>query len=231
MAKSSRTPEQRERDQATIADLYCRGIAQHEIADQMSMTVGQVSTDIAKIREGWKKAMVDRINIAKEEELAKIDKIEQLAFEGYARSCENKEFVRTKEAPTKVKKPAPGETTRVDKAAERLSQKLKVVEKITSVEGQAGNTAFLDIILQCVKQRCSILGIVSPQKVAFTDPSGEHEWKPTEEQKNGILVQAFTRIGIQIPAGMVQQQPKMIEVQATPVPAIEQVPTTNVFSQ
>ena len=132
----------------TVASLYLRGKFQHEIAQEVNVDRGTVSRDLKAVEAEWLKSGVMDLNAAKARELAKIDETERQAWVGWEQSRKDAETME-------VTGTAQGGKGRPDK-----------VKKIT--KGQAGDPRFLATILDCVKQRCQILGLEAPKKLDHT---------------------------------------------------------------
>ena len=47
------TPDARRRDREVVAELYCKGWKQYEIADKLGVTQQQVCYDLKIIRNDW----------------------------------------------------------------------------------------------------------------------------------------------------------------------------------
>ena len=122
----------------TVSSLYLQGKFQDEIAKVVKVDRGTVSRDLKVVQQEWLKSGVMDLNAAKARELAKLDEIERQAWDAWVHSRKDAETME-------VTGTAQGSKSRPDK-----------VKKIT--KGQAGDSRFLAIILDCVKRRCEILG-------------------------------------------------------------------------
>ena len=76
MAASKRTRDQRERDLATIAKLYCEGQLQVDIAAKLGVSQSQISYDLRVIRGRWQRSAIRDFDTHRAEELAKVDNLE-----------------------------------------------------------------------------------------------------------------------------------------------------------
>ena len=76
MAAPTRTPDQRERDLATIAEMYCQRALQVDIAAKLGVSQQQISYDLRIIRKRWQKSAIRDFDMHRAEELAKIDNLE-----------------------------------------------------------------------------------------------------------------------------------------------------------
>jgi hypothetical protein len=129
----------------TVASLYLRGKFQSEISNEVKVDRCTISRDLKVIEEEWLKSGVMDLNAAKARELAKLDEIERQAWDAWEKSRKDAEIME-------VTGTAQGGKGRPDK-----------VKKIT--KGQAGDSRFLAIILDCANQRSEILGLDAPRKL------------------------------------------------------------------
>lgn len=126
---------------SVVAKLYLQGMWQTDIAAQVGVTQQQVSKDLVIIREKWKQSTISDYSAKVDEELAKINLLEQEYYDAWNRS--KKEFVSKS---TKRRKPADSKT-------------YKISEKQKKVEERNGNPQYLQGVQWCIDQRCKILGI------------------------------------------------------------------------
>ena len=137
-----------------VADLYPRGCTQWEIARSFGVDQGQVSRDLAHVRSEWLAVAVQDFNEHKSRELARIDAVERTAWEAFERSC--------KQASKRTAKKVSG-----GKARE---------EATLHEQGRDGDPRFLQVVLDCVRRRCLILGLEAPKKIAPTTPDGSEPY-------------------------------------------------------
>jgi hypothetical protein len=132
-----------------VADLLLRGTrCQLEICRQLGMEPSQrrtIGRDIAALNEEWKQQAAVSFDEFKGKELARLDMIETAAWKGWERSLLDDEM---REA--------------MKEGDKERSRK--------SVRGQAGDPRFLNIALQCVRERREILGLKKPES---TDEQAE----------------------------------------------------------
>jgi len=134
-----------ERRQRVIQE-YTAGKTMHAIARDESVSVSTISRDVAAVREQWREDMNHRLEIWKDRELDRIDRVEMLATASFERSLA--------EALTMTTERTTGDKT---------SDKAKVEKKHTT-----GDAKFLRIMLDCVSERCRILGLYAPKQTDFT---------------------------------------------------------------
>lgn len=139
-----------QRDRQRIADWYCQGLTQADIAERLNagrdFTLSQqtISNDLRAIQKEWLESSLRDFDEMRAEQLGKIDRLEREYWRGWERSCEDAETVR-KEGP------ASG------------------VEKIVKTEkGQAGDPRFLSGVERCIERRCKLLGLDAPVKQDIT---------------------------------------------------------------
>lgn len=145
MTGKRRRPAEKNRDLINISKLYIAGKDQMTIAEMLGISQPTVSRGIKELQKEWAEERVNNIDEAKKTELAKIDHLELLYLAGWQRSLNDS----VKETSGKMS------TGDVD---------------YTVTEAQSGDPRFLDGAMNCVKQRCAILGVEAPKK---TEHSGE----------------------------------------------------------
>jgi hypothetical protein len=157
-----------------VAALYLQGEHQYAIAARVGVSQQQVSFDLKAMRLQWLAATLRDFDAAKAEELARIDAIEVEAWQAWARSKEPREVTTTEGIEGGAG------------AGQRISRKA-----IVRREEQCGDPRFLERIQKCIEQRCTILGLNPPQKVAPTTPDGTQPWEGTTGL--ATLLEAATR--------------------------------------
>jgi hypothetical protein len=128
-----------------VTSLYLQGKFQDEIAKVVKVDRATVSRDLRSVQAEWLKSGVMDLNAAKARELAKLDEVERQAWDAWEKSRKD------------------AETMEVTGTAQGGKGKPDKVKKIT--KGQAGDSRFLGIILDCVNRRCEILGLDAPKKL------------------------------------------------------------------
>jgi predicted transcriptional regulator len=172
--KGKRRESQKSRDSVKISELYREGIYQAVIANQLGLSQATVSREIKLLRDKWEQEGIDNINQAKVRELEKLDTLELVYWNAWMRS--QKDSVVT----TKGKQ----STGDVD---------FNRIEK-----NRDGNKAFLDGVMDCIKQRCAILGVEAPTKIAPTNPTGDQPYD--NDKANQSLSALADAIGKIIPS-------------------------------
>lgn len=143
---------------AKIAKHYLSGKSQAEIGVLIGCSTANISYHLKRIREEWLKRIVQDYNTAKAIEVAKIDRMEELAWASFAKSCEDN-IVRQRETERgiRVVKNEDGTTT-TELAPSPTSVTSKKISK-----GQAGDPRFLERIAWCIDYRCKLFGILKEQ--------------------------------------------------------------------
>lgn len=125
-----------------VAQRYLRGEMQSQIAHAFGVSQQQISQDLKAIRSLWLASAIRDFDAAKAQELAKIDEVERAAWNGWARSQEDKEVTFSEVG-------------------------VKGARSGSRSEGQAGAPAFLQVVLSCIERRCKILGLDAPQRFSI----------------------------------------------------------------
>jgi hypothetical protein len=160
-----------------VAELFLRGIKrQGELAERLGVDRSTVSRDLKVLNARWKEAGVRDLDAAKGRELDRIDLLEREAWEAWERSKSGQETTTTEQTTTPQ-----GERS---KAAFRK-------------EEQHGDPRYLDHVEWWIEQRCRILGLHAPQKIAPTDPTGNKPYEPslTDDQRAAAIVAILARVG------------------------------------
>ena len=134
---------QREKDLAAIADRYCRGERQADIAADLGVTQQQVSYDLKELQRRWQTSALANVDAARGRELSKIDNLEREYWAAWLRSCEDAETITQRSRET-----ADGPRKEATKAT----------------KDQVGDPRFLQGVQWCIERRCKLLGIDAPEK-------------------------------------------------------------------
>lgn len=130
-----------------VAEMYCKGYTQAEIAVRIGRTTKTVGRDLEAVRCAWLESSVRDFDQARADELAKIDRVENEAWRAWDRSQKDRE--------KRIAGTVDGkESTRLER------------------EGQSGNPSFLELVRKCVEQRCKLLGLDAPQRTEISGPGG-----------------------------------------------------------
>ena len=139
-----RPTAQRLEDRAKIAEWYLHGKTTTFIAARLGMERRTVVEEITQLRRGWKESAPRDYRLGMNQELRRVDLVEEKAFDGWERSLARK-TVETKQAVRTV-------NGQVDRATVRA-------------ETGNGDPAYLARMSWCIEQRCRILGLEKPVEV------------------------------------------------------------------
>jgi hypothetical protein len=135
-ASESRIAERRTR----VAEGYLRGRSMRDLAQELDVALGTISSDMKAIREDWKERASSNFNAHVDEALAKIDRLELEYWSAWDRSV--------------------GKVT-----TERETLKGDDIEISTTTENKAGDPRFLDGVAWCIERRCRLLGTDAPKRI------------------------------------------------------------------
>ena len=124
-----------------VSELYLQGWSQTAIAAQVKVTQSTVSEDIGVIHNQWRTSAIRNLDLAREIELRKLDRLEREAWAAWERSQQ-----------PAVPADGSGDTTR------------------QSRQNQVGEARFLDQVNKCIAQRRTLLGLDAPLQVADVTP-------------------------------------------------------------
>lgn len=162
MAKPTRKKIKRQADLETIATLYLQGWKQTEIAQELGVSQQQISYDLKTLQSRWAETAARKIDEAKAEELAKIDRLERAYWDKWEESQG-----RFKSVTVDREQMVIDQDNKVHKGAQRVGVDGKdgeIVRRSTRIEERIGDPKFLDGVQWCITQRCKILGINAPTK-------------------------------------------------------------------
>lgn len=130
------------RDRARIADLFCRGWSQFRIAKELGLHRRTVQRDIEATIAEWLQAAIDYVEKDRLVQLERIRRIEESAWDAFEASKVKK---KTKKK-FAVKRSTDGSEQAVPVGGEQ------------SEETVPGDSTFLNIALECVRERGKLLG-------------------------------------------------------------------------
>ena len=148
---------------------------QWEIGRQLNVTQQCIAKDIQALEKEWLASAVVAIDAAKAKELARIDRLERVAWRAWRRSCQRKEKA----------------TTRMERKLNEDAQKAKTVTS-KATELRDGNPEYLKRVEWCISKRCELLKLNPPQRL---EHGGSSEMPPIQtEQVELTRAQRFVRI-------------------------------------
>jgi hypothetical protein len=114
------------------------------------------------LQKRWQESARALLDEHKARQLARIDHLERVAWEAWERSCEDAETTSAKRVQ--------GRTTKEGEPLPDLCTSARVTK------GQAGDPRHLERVAWCIEQRCKVLGLHAPTKLAPTNLGGEEEY-------------------------------------------------------
>jgi hypothetical protein len=176
---AGRNPQERFRileRRKRVAAMYLQGLSQWEIGQRLSVTQQCVAKDVAALEREWLASAVVDIDAAKAKELARIDRLERVAWGAWRRSCRQKERA----------------TTRMERKMDEAAQRAKAITS-KATEARDGNPEYLKRVEWCINKRCELLKLNPPQRL---EHGGSADMPPirTEMQPELTRAQRFVRI-------------------------------------
>ncbi len=171
--KSSAEEVKRQERKATVVKLYCEGKTQAEIAKVVGVSVPTVGKDIKQYIDEWKARADFPLDELKAEELAKINRLEQEAWEAWYRSIGTAKTVKKRKRLTRV------QTNKINRTEPPIYKMmpLETLEDETTRE-LVGEPKFLETVQWCVETRCKIYGLIKPeQKIQNNNFIGMDQWE------------------------------------------------------
>jgi len=145
-----------------VAELFLQGWNQDAIGRELSISQPQVAGDLKKVNESWRESAIRDFDEARNQELARIQRLEREAWAAWERSQQ------------------PSQSATVN--GEAGSQTAR-----RTVKHQHGDARFLDIVLRCIEARRQLLGLDAPAKIAPTTPDG----RPLTLEERRVHIQAI----------------------------------------
>jgi hypothetical protein len=153
-----------------VASMYLCGMSQWEIGRKLGVTQQCIAKDIQALEREWLTSMVVDIDAAKAKELARIDRLERVAWRAWRRSCKRKE-----RASTRLEK----------KVADDATQGKTVTSKQTELRD--GNADYLKRVEWCINKRCELLKLNPPQRL---EHCGSAELPPIQTEMKVEMTRA-----------------------------------------
>jgi hypothetical protein len=159
-----------------VAEMYLQGLRQWEIGRRLGVTQQCIAKDVLALEKEWLASTLVDIDSAKAKELARIDRLERVAWAAWRRSCRRKEKA----------------TTRMERKMHEDAQKAKAITS-KATELRDGNPEYLKRVEWCISKRCELLKLDPPQRL---EHGGSAEMPPirTEMQPELTRAQRFVRI-------------------------------------
>lgn len=176
----SRTEGERERDLEEISTLYLRGLKPQEIADELvkrhhyeNLTGRTIYNELVELRKLWVQSALIKYDEAKAREIARIDELEAAAWVAWNASQGHQDTTVVEDIEDKF---GHDEDTEEKKDRKPSTYTRKRTNKTT--KEIPGDPRFLDKISWCIDERCKILGLHEPMRLAIS-------WQ-SEAQKAGL---------------------------------------------
>jgi DNA-binding CsgD family transcriptional regulator len=139
-----------------VARRYLQGEQQAEIAASYGISQAQISKDLSAIRAEWLASAIRNFDLARAEELAKIDAVEREYWLAWERSKADAETsIQEQHDDPIVQYGKDGKPVITTKTRKRMRLERK---------GQVGGAQYLAGILTCIERRCAILGLDAPKR-------------------------------------------------------------------
>lgn len=135
------------RRRALVAEMYIRKMYQHDIAAELGVARQTVMADLKALQKEWQESAAVNIAESKAEQLAKIDELERQAWDAWEQSKGERKISRIRGAPGKADDSKPN-----------------ILEKTVTTEERTGNIVYWNAVLDCIKERCKILGLNAPEQ-------------------------------------------------------------------
>jgi hypothetical protein len=148
MAAPKRSKIQRERDRATIAELYLKGWTQAKIASYLELNQSQISRELSKVKARWQAESIQNYDLHVVEQLRRLAMLEAEFWAAWEQSR------------------LPKEST----SSQKRGSKIAVAKR---TESRAGNPQFLQGVQWCIDRRCKLLGLDAPTKNEHTGAHGD----------------------------------------------------------
>jgi hypothetical protein len=154
MRRSSAEQLTIESRRSQVASLFLQGTKrQGELAQKLGVDRSTISRDLKVLQDRWKEAGVRDLDVAKGQELERIDQLEREYWLAWERSKNSHETTTTEQTT------APG--------GDRTRAAIRKEE-------QHGDPRYLAGVQWCVEQRCKILGLHAPTESRLTGPGGSN---------------------------------------------------------
>lgn len=178
-AKQLEVMERREK----VADLYIQGHTQAAIGKQLGVVQSIICDDLAVIRKQWLNSTVRNFDLARAEQLLKLDRVESEAWEAWERSKK------------------PGSTATISEGENNKKQSRRTIKQ------KDGDPRFLQIVGACIVQRRAILGLdLIPQA-----KEGEGDGPLTLDVRQARVLAIFDSLTVKPRNGRVIAEPPTLD--------------------
>lgn len=178
-----RPKEVKEEHLNQIAKLYVRGTTQMDMAKMLGVSQGQISSDLRLVLKKWQEERLHDIDRYKNEQLVRINAIEEEMWAAWEKSKTTKKVIINKSKSGEMLDVIDPVTGKMTKQQSDKYWRAGTTEE----EPVSGDMQYMNGIMWCVQERAKILGLYAPKKVANTDPTGEFESTSAKEILGDII--------------------------------------------
>lgn len=181
--REKRTEAEKARDLEEISSLYLRGKKASEIADELvarhqytGLSAQTIQLELKSLRQMWVQSALINYDEAKAREIARIDELEAAAWDAWNRSW-GKQTITVQEG-------IEDRFGHKDDSDEEKGRKPTTYTRkrgTSTTKDRFGDPRYLEKIQWCIEERCKILGLHEPTRLAIS-------WKE-EAVKAGITVE------------------------------------------
>ncbi len=154
-----------------MADLVLKGWTQSAIAAHLRVNQSTVARDLDEIRKQWRESALRDFDLAREQEIRKMDLVETEAWAGWLRS----------------QGPIQGASLTEGAGGNR---------RVASLKHQFGNPRFLEQIIKCSIQRSALMGLVAvitDQAISLMSSFRPHGFVDKTNQFQELLADQISR--------------------------------------
>lgn len=145
-----------------VANLYMQGKAAYQIAELLGTCPATVRKDLRAIQKEWLSLAVVDFDTARAKELAKIDHLEEVAWQAWEASCRDQLTRQKRQEKVRMSQPGPK-----GKPLPAKLVPLKQTEEV-SRKSKSGDPRFLDKITWCIETRLKLLGLLKEEDKKLT---------------------------------------------------------------
>lgn len=178
-----RSKELKEEHLNAISKMYVRGVTQMEMASRLGVSQGQISADVKTVLKQWQDERLHDIDRYKNEQLVRINSIEEEMWTAWEKSKVTKKVVINKSKSGEMSDVFDPTTGKMTKTQTDKYWRAGTTEE----EPVNGDMQYMNGIMWCVQERAKIIGLYAPKKVAQTDPTGEFESTSAKEILGDII--------------------------------------------
>jgi hypothetical protein len=211
---TSREAMQRLELHIEIAELYLRGHSQAEIAVRVKKPASYITAALNAIRDVWSEWAAEAYDRRLCKEVAKLDRMEREMWDAWERSKRDAERRTDEEDLDGAKPPGKQPVTRGGGSGERgTSEKGGRRKRTITVEGQCGDTRYMELAYKCIDTRLRLLGAYKEKErdgnVFFVGWDNMLEPTPISDPMEHVIAQ-LPHKKIPSPEGVIQGTAKVV---------------------